>query len=42
MGGLADECLPLAQGVIPGSGTESYIRLLAESLLLPLPVSLMN
>ena len=34
------ERLPLAQPVIPGSGMESRVGLLAGSLLLPLPVSL--
>ena len=40
LGGLAVERLPLAQVVILGSGIESSIRLLAGSLLLPLPRSL--
>ena len=40
LGGSVVECLPSAQGVIPGSGIESHIRLLAGGLLLPLPVSL--
>ena len=39
LGGSAVERLPLAQGVILGSGIESHVRLLAWSLLLPLPVS---
>ena len=33
-------CLPLAQGMIPGSGIKSHIGPLAGSLLLLLPVSL--
>ena len=40
LGGSAVEHLPSTQGVIPGSGTESHIGLLARSLLLPLPLSL--
>ena len=40
LGGSAVECLPLAQGVIPGSRIESHIGLPAWSLLLLLPVSL--
>ena len=40
LGGTAAERLPLAQGVIPGSRIKSHVRLLAGSLLLPLPVSL--
>ena len=43
MGGLAVEHLPSAQGVILESlesRIESHIRLPAESLLLPLPMSL--
>ena len=40
LGGSAIEHLPSAQGVIPGSGIKSRIRLLVESLLLPLPASL--
>ena len=40
LGGSVVECLPLAQGVIPGSGIKSHIRLLAGSLLLPQPTSL--
>ena len=40
LGGSAVEHLPLAQGVILGSGIEFCIRLLAWSLLLSLPVSL--
>ena len=40
LGGSAVECLPSGQGVIPGSGMESHIRLPAWNLLLPLPVSL--
>ena len=40
LGGSAVECLPSAQGVIPGSCDESLIGLPAGSLLLPLPVSL--
>ena len=40
LGGSAVERLPLAQGVILGSGIESCISLLAGSLLLPQPVSL--
>ena len=39
-GGSEVECLPLAQGVIPGLVIESHIRLPAWSLLLPLPMSL--
>ena len=39
-GGSAVEHLPLAQGVTPGPGIESHVRLPAWSLLLPLPVSL--
>ena len=39
LGGSVVKCLPLAQGMIPGSRIESHIRLLAWSLLLPLPVS---
>ena len=48
LGGSAVEGLPLAQGVILGSGMESHIGLPAWSLLLPLlmclplSVSLMN
>ena len=40
LGGSVVEHLPLAQGVIPGSGMEAYVGLPAWSLLLPLPVSL--
>ena len=40
LSGSAVECLPLAQGVILGSGIESLIGLPVRSLLLPLPVSL--
>ena len=40
LGGSVFEHLPLAQGMIPGSGIESHIGLPAWSLLLPLPVSL--
>ena len=40
LGSAVVEHLPLAQGMIPGSGIESHIRLLVGSLLLPLPVSL--
>ena len=40
LGGSAVEDLPLAQGMIPGSGIESHIGLPAGSLLLPLPMSL--
>ena len=40
LGGSAVERLPSAQGMIPESGIESHIGLLAWSLLLPLPVSL--
>ena len=40
LGGRGVEHLPSAQGVILGSWIESCIRLLAESLLLPLPMSL--
>ena len=40
LGGSAFERLPLAQGVILGSGIKSCIGLLAGSLLLPLPMSL--
>ena len=40
LGGSAVKCLPLAQGVILGSGIESHIRLPAWSLLHPLPMSL--
>ena len=35
------ELLPLAQGMIPGPGIESCIRLPAGSLLLPLPMCLL-
>ena len=42
LGGSVVECLPWAQGVIPGSGIESHMGLPVGSLLLPLPVSLMN
>ena len=41
LGGSAVRRLPLAQGMIPGSGIESRIRLPARSLLLPLPMSLL-
>ena len=41
LGGLAVEHLPLARVVIPGPEIESYIRLPAGSLLLPLPMSLL-
>ena len=34
------KCLPSAQDMIPGSGIESHVGLLAGSLRLPLPVSL--
>ena len=40
LGGSMVERLPLAQGVILGSGIESFISILAGSLLLPLPMSL--
>ena len=40
LGGSAVEHLPSAQGLIPGSGIQSCIRLPARSLLLALPVSL--
>ena len=40
LGGSVVGCLALAQGMIPGSGTEFHIRLFAGSLLLPLPMSL--
>ena len=40
LGGSAVERLPSAQGVIPGSGIESHIGLLAGSLPLPLPMPL--
>ena len=40
LGGSAVEHLPSAQGVIPGSGIKSRIKLPVRSLLLPLPVSL--
>ena len=40
LGGSAVEHLPLAQGMILGSGIECHIRLLAWSLLLSLPMSL--
>ena len=40
LSGSVVECLPLANRVIPGSRIKSHIGLLAESLLLPLPVSL--
>ena len=36
------ECLPLAQGVNLGPEIKSQVRLPVWSLLLPLPVSLMN
>ena len=39
-GGSAIEHLPSAQGVILGSRIESLFGLPAESLILPLPVSL--
>ena len=42
MGGSEVERLPSAQGMIPGSGIESRIGHPAGSLLLPLPLSLMN
>ena len=42
IGGSAVERLPLAQGVILGPGIMSGIGLLARSLLLSLPRSLMN
>ena len=41
LSGLVVEHLPLAQGVILGSGIESCIWLPAWSLLLPLPMSLL-
>ena len=40
LGGSEAECLPSAQGMIPGSGIQSCIGLPARNLLLPLPVSL--
>ena len=40
LGGSAVERLPLAKGVIPGSGMEACIGFPAGSLLLPLPVTL--
>ena len=40
LGGSVVECLPLAQGVIPGPGIESHIGLPTGSLLLPLLLSL--
>ena len=40
LGGSVIEYLPSAQGMVLGSGIESYIRLLVGTLLLPLPVSL--
>ena len=40
LGGSMVKCQPLAQVVIRGPGIESYIRLPAGSLLLPLPESL--
>ena len=40
LGGSAVEHLPLAQGMIPGPGIGSHIRLPIGSLLLPLPMSL--
>ena len=40
IGGPVVERLPLAQVVIRGPGMESHIGLPAESLLLPLPMSL--
>ena len=40
LSGSMGEPLPLAQGVIPGSGIESHIRLLGGNLLPPLPLSL--
>ena len=36
LGGSAVECLPLAQGMTPGPGIESHIRLPVRSLLLSL------
>ena len=42
LGGSAVEHLPLAQGRILESRIKSHIRLLAGSLLLPLPVSLVS
>ena len=39
LGGSAVEPLPLAQGMILGSGIESHIGLLPGSLLLPMSVS---
>ena len=40
LGGSAVEHLPSAQGAIPRSQIQSHSKLLAGSLLLPLPVSL--
>ena len=40
LGGSAVECLLSAQGMIPGSGIEFPIRLLAGGLLLSPPLSL--
>ena len=40
--GSAVEGLPLAQGVIPGPGIESHIKIPARNLLLPLPKVALN
>ena len=40
LGGSAIECLPLAQGMMTGSGIKSRIGFFPGSLLLPLPMSL--
>ena len=40
LGGSVAGHLPLAQGMIPGSGIESHIQLPEGGLLLPLPMSL--
>ena len=41
LGGSVVECLPSAQGMIPGLGIESHIRVPARSLLLSLRMSLL-
>ena len=40
LGGAVVEPLPSAQGVVPGPGIMTHIRLPAGNLLLPLPMSL--
>ena len=40
LGGSAAKHLPSTQVMIPGSGIESHMKLLAKSLLLSLPMSL--